>query len=44
MPWYFRTTASWIAAAREARLVVDRLEEPTHPDTGKPLSLLLELG
>lgn len=44
MPWYFRTTGSWIAAAREARLVVDRLEESVHPDTGKPLSLLLELG
>lgn len=43
MPWYFRTTSSWLAAAREARLVVDRLEEPIHPDTRKPLSLLLEL-
>ena len=26
MPWYFRTTGSWLAAAREARLVVDRIE------------------
>jgi 2-polyprenyl-3-methyl-5-hydroxy-6-metoxy-1,4-benzoquinol methylase len=43
MPWYFRTTGSWLAAAREARLVVDRLEEPIHPETRKPLSLLLEL-
>jgi 2-polyprenyl-3-methyl-5-hydroxy-6-metoxy-1,4-benzoquinol methylase len=43
MPWYFRTTGSWLAAAREARLVVDRLEEPLHPQTKKPLSLLLEL-
>ncbi len=43
MPWYFRTTGSWLAAAREARLVVDRLEEPIHPETRKPLSLLMEL-
>jgi 2-polyprenyl-3-methyl-5-hydroxy-6-metoxy-1,4-benzoquinol methylase len=43
MPWYFRTTGSWIAAAREARLVVDRFEETIHPQTRKPLSLLLEL-
>ena len=44
MPWYFRTTGWWIAAARDARLVLDRLDEPVHPETGKPLSLLLELG
>jgi 2-polyprenyl-3-methyl-5-hydroxy-6-metoxy-1,4-benzoquinol methylase len=43
MPWYFRTTGSWLAAAREARLVVDRLEEQIHPESKKPLSLLLEL-
>jgi 2-polyprenyl-3-methyl-5-hydroxy-6-metoxy-1,4-benzoquinol methylase len=43
MPWYFRTTGSWLAAAREAQLVVDRLEEPIHPESRKPLSLLLEL-
>jgi hypothetical protein len=43
MPWYFRTTGSWVAAAREARLVVDRIEEAIHPVTKKPLSLLLEL-
>jgi 2-polyprenyl-3-methyl-5-hydroxy-6-metoxy-1,4-benzoquinol methylase len=43
MPWYFRTIGSWLAVAREARLVVDRLEEPIHPESKKPLSLLLEL-
>ena len=43
MPWYFRPIGSWLAAAREAQLVVDRLEEPIHPETRKPLSLLLEL-
>ena len=43
MPWYFRPIGSWLAAAREAQLVVDRLEAPIHPETKKPLSLLLEL-
>ena len=43
MPWYFRPIGSWMAAAREAQLVVDRLEEPIHPETRKPLSLILEL-
>ncbi|NUR32804.1 MAG: class I SAM-dependent methyltransferase [Gemmatimonadaceae bacterium] len=43
MPWYFRTTGSWLDAARAAQLVVDRLEEPIHPESRKALSLLLEL-
>jgi 2-polyprenyl-3-methyl-5-hydroxy-6-metoxy-1,4-benzoquinol methylase len=43
MPWYFRTTGSWIGAAREAGLLVEHLEEMLHPETHKPLSLLLEL-
>jgi 2-polyprenyl-3-methyl-5-hydroxy-6-metoxy-1,4-benzoquinol methylase len=43
MPWYFRPIGSWLAAAREAQLVVDRLEEPIHPESKKPLSLILEL-
>lgn len=44
MPWYFRRIGSWVTVARDAHLVVDRLDEPIHPDTGKPLSLLLELA
>ena len=43
MPWYFRPIGSWLAVARTAQLVVDRLEEPIHPESKKPLSLLLEL-
>ena len=43
MPWYFRTTGSWLSAAREAQLVVERIDEPINPTTKKPLSLLLEL-
>jgi len=44
MPWYFRKIGSWVTVARDAHLVVDRLDEPIHPDTGRPLSLLLELA
>jgi 2-polyprenyl-3-methyl-5-hydroxy-6-metoxy-1,4-benzoquinol methylase len=41
MPWYFRTLSSWHTAMGEAGLSVRRVEEPVHPDTGRPLSLLL---
>jgi 2-polyprenyl-3-methyl-5-hydroxy-6-metoxy-1,4-benzoquinol methylase len=41
MPWYFRTLGSWLAVVREAGLAVDRFEEPLHPESGSPLSLLL---
>ncbi|HEV2150324.1 MAG TPA: class I SAM-dependent methyltransferase [Longimicrobiaceae bacterium] len=44
MPWYFRTVGSWVAAARAAGLQVVELDEPTDPDSGRPLSLLLALG
>lgn len=41
MPWYYRTLGSWIAELRAAGLSVAELEEPVHPDTGRPLSMLL---
>lgn len=41
MPWFFRTMEGWLAEIAKGGLVVDRLEEPLHPDTGRPLSLLL---
>jgi 2-polyprenyl-3-methyl-5-hydroxy-6-metoxy-1,4-benzoquinol methylase len=41
MPWYFRTQAGWIEALREADLALTFAEEPTHPQTGYPLSLIL---
>jgi 2-polyprenyl-3-methyl-5-hydroxy-6-metoxy-1,4-benzoquinol methylase len=41
MPWYFRTVGAWLAALRDAGLIVDECLEPTHPATGHPLSLLL---
>lgn len=42
MPWYFRTLATWLANLDEAGYRVDRLREPAHPETARPLSLLLE--
>jgi 2-polyprenyl-3-methyl-5-hydroxy-6-metoxy-1,4-benzoquinol methylase len=41
MPWFFRTVGSWIAALAAAGLVLDRCDEPLHPHSGRPLSLLL---
>lgn len=43
MPWYFRTLASWMRVFDESGFAVERLEEPRHPRTGVPLSLLLTL-
>lgn len=41
MPWYFRTVASWQKELDAAGLVIRELHEPLHPDTRRPLSLLL---
>lgn len=41
MPWYFRTLASWHAALAATGFTVAVLREPCHPDTGRPLSLLM---
>jgi SAM-dependent methyltransferase len=42
MPWYYRTLASWLEQLTLSGLAVTRLSEPLHPETGSPLSLLLE--
>jgi SAM-dependent methyltransferase len=42
MPWYFRTLASWHAALDASGFRLRALREPSHPATGRPLSLLLE--
>lgn len=42
MEWYFRTLPSWIELLRRAGFMLDRLGEPLHPESGAPLSLLLE--
>ena len=44
MPWYFRTVGSWIRAAERAGLRVAELREPLHPETRRPLSLLMVLA
>ncbi len=41
MPWYFRTLASWVEVLYSAGWQVAEVQEPLHPETGKPLSLLL---
>jgi len=40
-PWYFRTLESWVRLFGEAGLQVAELREPVHPDTGKPVSVIL---
>lgn len=40
-PWYFRTIASWIALFTDHGLRLAEMREPVHPDTGKPVSLIL---
>jgi 2-polyprenyl-3-methyl-5-hydroxy-6-metoxy-1,4-benzoquinol methylase len=41
MPWYFRTLETWFAQIASAELKLTFLAEPRHPDTGRPLSLVL---
>ncbi|MCC7053893.1 MAG: class I SAM-dependent methyltransferase [Gemmatimonadaceae bacterium] len=41
MPWYYRTLTSWLGEIATAGLRVTRVQEPLHPATGMPLSLLL---
>ena len=41
MPWYFRTLATWFAQIASAGLGVARVVEPRHPETARPLSLVL---
>jgi 2-polyprenyl-3-methyl-5-hydroxy-6-metoxy-1,4-benzoquinol methylase len=42
MPWYFRTLSSWLEAIGAARFTVARIAEPVDPESGRPLSLLIE--
>lgn len=44
MPWYFRTLSSWVDALRDGGWRLETLAEPTHPEVGAPLSLLLVAG
>jgi SAM-dependent methyltransferase len=40
-PWYFRTLAGWIALFIDNGLRLVEVREPVHPETGKPVSLIL---
>lgn len=40
MPWFYRTLGSWHREFALAGLRVTRIDEPAHPVTGAPLSLL----
>lgn len=42
MPWYFRTLESWLAELQQSGLVVERVEEPIDPQSGRPLSLVIQ--
>ena len=42
MPWFFRTLRLWFATLARAGFRVDAVREPAHPDTGEPVSLILE--
>jgi 2-polyprenyl-3-methyl-5-hydroxy-6-metoxy-1,4-benzoquinol methylase len=41
MPWYFRTVSSWFQQVSESGWRVCQIDEPIHPQTKIPLSLLL---
>jgi 2-polyprenyl-3-methyl-5-hydroxy-6-metoxy-1,4-benzoquinol methylase len=41
MPWFFRTLETWFAQIARAGLDVTHVAEPRHPETRRPLSLLL---
>ena len=43
MPWFFRTLSSWVREFSDAGLVVELIEEPRHPETREPLSMVMTL-
>jgi len=43
-PWYFRTLGSWVSAIQTAGLSLLALQEPMHPHTGRPASVIFLAG
>lgn len=43
MPWFFRTLESWLALLAETDWRLQWLQEPLHPESEQPVSLLLLL-
>jgi SAM-dependent methyltransferase len=41
MPWFFRTLESWTDLLARSGFAIERIGEPLHPQTGRPLSLVL---
>lgn len=41
--WYFRTVADWVKLFSGAGLTIMQLEEPVHPETKAPMSLIFVL-
>lgn len=41
MPWFYRTLHSWISLVTDCGYRIDGMQEPLHPITKKPLSLLI---
>jgi 2-polyprenyl-3-methyl-5-hydroxy-6-metoxy-1,4-benzoquinol methylase len=41
--WYFRTLTDWMALFSEAGLTVQQIEEPLHPETQSPASVIFVL-
>jgi len=42
-PWYFRTLAGWMASFGAAGLALAVLDEPLHPESGRPASVIFTL-
>jgi 2-polyprenyl-3-methyl-5-hydroxy-6-metoxy-1,4-benzoquinol methylase len=42
-PWYFRIMAAWVNLFTASGLILDQMQEPIHPKTGKPASVIFEL-
>jgi 2-polyprenyl-3-methyl-5-hydroxy-6-metoxy-1,4-benzoquinol methylase len=43
-PWYFRTFGGWLACFRAAGLQLIQVDEPLHPYTGRPASVIFSAG
>jgi cyclopropane fatty-acyl-phospholipid synthase-like methyltransferase len=41
MPYYFRTFSRWVEDLTAANFAIAHCREPLHPETGRPLSLLI---
>ncbi len=41
--WYYRTVGDWVSLFTNAEFSIEEINEPLHPDTKKPLSILFVL-